>query len=67
MAKKRMSGWEWLAYVLVVVGAISWGLVGLVDWNLIDAIFGTVEWLIQLVYVLIGLSGLWILYKLFNM
>tara|TARA_Y100000310_G_C20597826_1_gene771419 strand:- start:73 stop:276 length:204 start_codon:yes stop_codon:yes gene_type:complete len=67
MAKKGMSGWEWLAYVLVVVGAISWGLVGLVDWNLIDAIFGTVEWLIQLVYVLIGLSGLWILYKLFNM
>lgn len=62
-----MGGWEWLAYVLVVVGAISWGLVGLVDWNLIDAIFGTVEWLIQLVYVLIGLSGLWILYKLFNM
>ena len=67
MAKKRMSGWEWLSYILVVVGAISWGLIGLVEWDLLGAVFGTVPWLLQLVYVLIGLSGLWMLYKLFNM
>ncbi len=55
-----------LAFLLVVVGGINWGLVGLsgfmgTDWNLVHMIVGTwpqVEWL---VYVLVGVSALWLL------
>ncbi len=56
---------EWAATLLVVVGALNWGLVGLGGFlgsslnvvNLILGGFPQVEWL---VYVLVGLSGLWV-------
>lgn len=61
------KGGNWvscLAMVLVAVGAINWGLVGLggfarANWNLVNLILGawpTVEWV---VYILVGVSGVW--------
>ncbi len=55
-----------VAFLLLVVGGINWGLVGLggfmgADWNLVHMIVGSwpqVEWL---VYLLVGLSALWLL------
>lgn len=52
--------------ILVLVGALNWGLVGLggfmgQDWNLVAGLLGAwpqVEWL---VYLLVGLSGLYML------
>lgn len=48
-----------LAEVLVVVGAINWGLVGIANLNLVNTLLGTAPRLEQLVYVLVGLSGLY--------
>ncbi|MFB6077233.1 MAG: DUF378 domain-containing protein, partial [Candidatus Nanohaloarchaea archaeon] len=47
--------------VLVVVGALNWGLVGLgnfmnANWDLVDLIFGTVPALRDLVYLVVGLA-----------
>lgn len=54
-----------VAWLLAVVGALNWGLVGLggflgSDWNVVHMVLGVwplVEWL---VYVLVGLSGLYL-------
>ena len=54
-----MKSIKWIATLLVVVGAINWGLLGVWDFNLVDAIFGSWSWLETTVYVLVGLSGLW--------
>jgi uncharacterized membrane protein YuzA (DUF378 family) len=49
---------EWLALVLVVVGAINWGLVGLAQFDLVAALFGgQAASLSRIVYGLVGLSG----------
>ncbi len=56
---------DWIAYILVIIGAINWGLVGLFDLNLVNLIFGSIAWLEVVVYVLVGLSGIWVLIKLF--
>lgn len=53
MELKTLSKW------LVVIGAINWGLVGLMDFNLVTYLFGSWPFLVMLVYVLVGLSGLW--------
>jgi uncharacterized membrane protein YuzA (DUF378 family) len=55
-----------IAFLLTVIGALNWGLVGLggfagSDWNVVHMILGAwpaVEWV---VYVLVGLSGLYLL------
>lgn len=48
-----------LAYILVIVGGLNWGLVGAFDFNLVNAIFGGVVWLEDLVYILVGLAAIY--------
>lgn len=57
---KRLNSFDWIALVLVIVGAINWGLVGLADFNLVTEIFGDAGSVTQIVYALVGLSGLYI-------
>jgi uncharacterized membrane protein YuzA (DUF378 family) len=46
-----------IAAVLVVVGALNWGLVGLFNVDLVAAILGSGSILSRLVYTLVGLAG----------
>ncbi|MFA5813899.1 MAG: DUF378 domain-containing protein [Patescibacteria group bacterium] len=53
-------------YVLAVIGALNWGLVGLGgffggDWNVVNLILGRVAWLENLVYLLVGLGAVMML------
>jgi hypothetical protein len=71
MAEK--SAVDWIAYILVVIGALNWGLVGLnsfsatdYSWDVVTLILGGVPWLAAVVYLLVALSGLWVLVKLFK-
>jgi uncharacterized membrane protein YuzA (DUF378 family) len=53
-----MKPLHWIALVLVVIGAINWGLVGLFQIDLVAALFGGSDAaLARLVYVLVGISG----------
>ena len=54
----NMKGLQQIATVLVIVGALNWGLVGLFDFNVVSAIFGAATWLTNLIYILVGLSGI---------
>ena len=47
------------ALTLVIVGALNWLLVGLFKFNLVDAIFGAESLLSRLIYILVGIAGLW--------
>lgn len=57
---------NWLdvvALILVIIGALNWGLVGLNPaWDLVAIIFGSVAWLASTVYILVGLAGLYLIY-----
>ena len=48
--------------LLGIIGAINWGLVGLFDINLVTMIFGDMPNISRIIYVLIGLSGLCLLF-----
>ncbi len=43
---------------LTIVGAINWGLVGLFNFNLVEAIFGVDALLTKLIYSFVGLAGI---------
>lgn len=60
----RLNALDWVAMILAIVGAINWGLVGLFDFNLVTALFGAVPVLVTIVYILVGLAGLWLIYLL---
>lgn len=48
-----------LALVLVIIGALNWGLVGLFSFDLVAAIFGAGSAFSRIIYTLVGLAGLW--------
>ena len=50
--------------VLVILGAINWGLVGLFNYNLFEVLFGQWYYFLRLVYILIGVSGILLLVQL---
>jgi uncharacterized membrane protein YuzA (DUF378 family) len=47
-----------IAWVLVIVGALNWGLVGAANFNLVNAILGSVPMVERIVYILVGLSAI---------
>ena len=56
-----MRGSYWIALTLLVIGGLNWLLVGAFDFNLVAAIFGDMSPAARIVYVLVGLSALWVL------
>lgn len=44
--------------VITIIGAINWGLIGIMDFNLVAFIFGESTFLSKLIYILVGISGL---------
>lgn len=53
-----MKGLHVVALVLVIVGALNWGLVGAANFDLVAAVFGAGSALSRLVYVAVGASGI---------
>ena len=51
-----------LALILVIIGAINWGLIGLFQFDLVATIFGGQEAILaKIIYTIVGLSGLYAL------
>lgn len=50
-----------VAFLLTVVGAVNWGLVGLLEFNLVTAVVGSIAGAEKVVYILVGASAVYLL------
>ncbi|MCI5108698.1 MAG: DUF378 domain-containing protein [Candidatus Pacebacteria bacterium] len=66
---KKSGGLNKVAWILVIIGALNWGLVGIgslasANWNIVYLLIGT--WagmtVLNIVYILVGLSALVLLF-----
>mgnify|MGYP001601831858 CR=1 FL=1 len=55
-----------LASLLLIVGGVNWGLVGVAmlmgngaNWNVVNLLLGSWPMVEAIVYVLVGLAGVW--------
>ena len=55
-----------IALVLIIIGAINWGLIGFFEFDLVATIFGEMSVVSRIVYALVGVSGLWGIKLLFD-
>ena len=60
--KPQMKGLDWVAWVLVVVGALNWGFVEVANLNLVESVFGVSASLVSVFYILVGLGGLYMVW-----
>ena len=57
MGNKYLDG---TALTIAIIGAVNWGLIGLFRFDLVAFLFGDMSWLSRIVYVLVGISGLYL-------
>lgn len=55
----RWNGIDWIAWALMVIGGLNWGLIGFFNYNLVDTLFGYTSGLSRSIYALVGLAALW--------
>jgi uncharacterized protein len=54
-----MKALHYVAFVLVIIGGLNWGLIGISsNLNLVERILGSWPVVVQIVYVLVGLSAI---------
>lgn len=54
-----------IAFIIVIVGALNWLLVGLFGFDLVAAVFGTMSVGSRIVYSLVGLGGLFMIFFIY--
>lgn len=54
-----LSMLDWVALVLVIVGGVNWGLVALMDLDLVAMLFGDMTMMARIVYGLVGASAVY--------
>lgn len=52
-----METFQKICLVITIIGAIVWGIVGLFDINIVDALFGDTI-IPRIIYTLVGITGL---------
>lgn len=58
----KLNVMDYIAHILVIVGAINWGLVGFFNYDLVGALFGGAASIIsRCVFALVGLAGLYVI------
>jgi len=56
-----------LALVLVIIGALNWGLVGLFQFDLVGWLFGGMDSVVsRIIFVVVALAGIWCINLLFK-
>jgi hypothetical protein len=57
----KLNALDWIALVLVIVGGLNWGLVGAFNFDLVATLFGDMSALSRIVYILVGLSAIYLI------
>lgn len=50
-----------IALTITLIGAINWGLIGIFKFNLVSFIFGDMSWLSRIIYIIVGICGLYLI------
>lgn len=56
----KMGMMDWIAWVLVIVGGLNWGLIGFFQFDLVATIFGDMTMAARIVYDLVGLAAVYL-------
>ncbi|MCM8710648.1 DUF378 domain-containing protein [Clostridium sp. SYSU_GA19001] len=55
----KLSVLDKISFLLVIIGALNWGLYGLLNIDLVQLIFGTsLQILSRIIYIIIGVAGI---------
>ncbi len=63
----KMNVLDKVSMLLLMIGGINWGLVGWLEYNLVDEIFGVGSGLSRVIYAVVGVAALYSVYGMIKM
>ncbi len=54
---------NWIAFVILLIGGLNWGLVGIFNFNLVSFVAGGYNAFSIIIYVLVFLSAIWLCFS----
>lgn len=63
----EMNWADKLSWVLIIVGGLNWGLVGFLDYNLVDSLLGAGSTVSRVVYAVVGVAAVYSLVRMVTM
>ncbi len=58
---RTYSALYWIALILTVIGGLVWGIVGLINLNVVETVFGAGSIVTRVIYVIVGLAALYLI------
>ena len=55
-----------ISFILVIIGALNWLLVGVFSFDLVAFVFGSMSVVARIIYGLVGLASLWVIFFCFT-
>ncbi|MFA5030400.1 MAG: DUF378 domain-containing protein [Patescibacteria group bacterium] len=56
----KMNIMDWIAFALVIIGGLNWGLIGILDLDVVEKLFGDMSTVSRIIYSLVGVSALYL-------
>jgi len=56
---RKLGTVDWIALILVIIGAINWGIMGIAEKDLIMGIIGFSWSISRIIYIVVGVAGVW--------
>jgi hypothetical protein len=53
-----------VAYILLMIGGLNWGLIGFFEYNLVGEIFGQASGLSRVIYAVVGVAAVYVIYSM---
>jgi len=57
---KKLNTLDWISMILLIIGGLNWGLVGLINMDLVKNVFGA-GIIAKIIYILVGLAAVYAL------
>ncbi len=54
-----MKALDYIALIVIIIGAVNWGLIGFFGFDLVSFLFGSMSVLSRIIYGLVGICGLY--------
>ena len=55
-----------VAWVLVLVGGLNWGLIGFFEWSLVDELFGAGAGITRVIYGAVGVASVYLAWMMYG-
>lgn len=63
----KLNPLDKIATLLLIIGGFNWGLVGWLDYNLVDSLFGEGSIISRIIYAIVGVAALYCVYTMIKM